>query len=172
LGLGLAISRGLIELHGGRLTASSAGPGKGARFVVELPLLRAKVGPRAKGHSAARILIVEDNPETAEALKLALGTNGYVVHHASSSSAALEADLASVDLVVSDLRLPDGDGHSLLRQLLARGPVTAIALSGDGADAVRLATRESGFFAHLTKPVELEVLTDTIERALAVKRQT
>jgi PAS domain S-box-containing protein len=170
LGLGLAISKGIVELHQGRISASSVGPGKGARFVVSLPLLRPRALAASNGKSAARILLVEDNADTAEALTVALGSSGYQVNHAPSVASALKADLTAVDLVVSDLRLTDGDGRNLLRQLRGRGAVTAIALSGYGADEDKQTAEEAGFFAHLTKPVELDLLTATIERALAHKR--
>jgi signal transduction histidine kinase len=172
LGLGLAISKGIVELHQGRIFATSPGPGKGARFVVELPLLRPRPIVDGNGKSAVRILLVEDNPDTAEALTLALGSQGYRVDQARSYSSALGADLTDVDLVVSDLRLADGDGRSLLQQLQARGPVTAIALSGYGSEEDLQTARAAGFFAHLTKPVELSLLTATIERALADRRKS
>jgi signal transduction histidine kinase len=172
LGLGLAISKGIVELHRGRITAASAGPGQGARFVVELPVLRPGLAPQANGHSRARILLVEDDADTAAALILALGTKGYGVDHAESVTAALRADLTGIDLVLSDLRLADGDGRSLLPQLRAGRPITAIALSGYGADDARQASEKAGFFAHLTKPVELTLLTETIERALAEQRKS
>ena len=171
LGLGLAITKGIVELHHGRLSAASEGPGKGARFVVELPVLRPMRAPVSNGRPRARILIVEDNLDTAEALALALGAIGYQVNHAPSMALALQADLTAIDLVLSDLRLADGDGRNLLLQLRARGPVTAIALSGYGADDDLETTKAAGFFAPLIKPVDLEVLTATIERALAEKRQ-
>jgi PAS domain S-box-containing protein len=171
LGLGLAISKGIVELHHGRISAASAGPGKGSRFVVELPVLRPTRSPASNGRRRARILIVEDNADTAEALALALGATGYQVNHAASMALALQVDLTAIDLVVSDLRLSDGDGRSLLQQLRARGPVTAIALSGYGADGDLETSKAAGFFAHLIKPVDLEVLTATIERALADKSQ-
>jgi signal transduction histidine kinase len=172
LGLGLTISKGIIELHNGRISAASGGPGQGARFVVELPALRPKRATNGAGKPLARLLVVEDDPDTAEALSLALGAKGYHVERASSIAGALRADLTAIDLVVSDLRLPDGDGRSFLQQLRARGPVTAIALSGYGTYKDVDSAKEAGFFAHLIKPVPLEVLMETIERALADKRRT
>ena len=167
LGLGLSICKGIAELHGGRISASSAGVGQGSRFVVELPLLQS-ARHAGNGQSQARILLVEDNPDTAEALGLALAARGYHVDRVDSVRAALEADLGAVDLVLSDLRLPDGDGRAMLRQLRQREPVPAIVLSGDGRD--QHGPDETGVVAHLTKPIAIEQLTEAIERALATRR--
>jgi DNA-binding NtrC family response regulator len=139
--------------------------------LVELPLLPSGAASRDDGQPGARILLVEDDADTATALTLALGTKGYRVDHAESVTSALRADLTGVDLVLSDLRLADGDGRSLLQRLRAGRPITAIALSGYGGVEARRDSAKSGFFAHLTKPVELALLTKTIERALAEKRK-
>jgi signal transduction histidine kinase/CheY-like chemotaxis protein len=166
LGLGLAICKGIAELHGGRITAASAGPGHGSRFVVELPLMRGRSLLR-EPVAQRRILLVEDNLDTADALTMALSTSGYAITHVGSVKEALGADLSHVDLVLSDVRLDDGDGRSVLRQLRQRSDVVAIALSGHGDEGDVRESLEAGFFAHLTKPVELDLLTETIDRALA-----
>jgi signal transduction histidine kinase len=172
LGLGLAIVRGIVEGHDGRASAASNGPGQGARFVVEFPLLaatRRTPGPRGSA-VPARILLVEDNRDTAEALTMALGPFGHRVQAVGSAAKALQADLATVDLVISDLRLPDGDGRTLLRELRKKSALPAIALSGYGGEDDERASREAGFFAHLTKPIDVEILAAVIQRALARKR--
>src|SRR6201999_1935947 len=125
---GLAISRGLVDLHLGKIWAHSAGLGRGARFVVELPLLPAgassKTQPRPR--QAARILLVEDNTDMSAALSIALGQHGYRVNAVNTAAAALEQEMERFDLVVSDLGLPDGNGHDLLRALRRGSPVRAI----------------------------------------------
>jgi PAS domain S-box-containing protein len=175
LGLGLAIAKGVMTLHGGDISASSIGPDKGARFVVELetiktaPLEAAKTEralPVGNGHHATRILLVEDNDDTAEALSLGLGSIGYEVRVARSIGAALAAELGDIDVVISDLSLPDGRGWDLVRQLRARSPVKAIALSGFGSDDDISASKEAGFDLHLTKPVELSALAAAIARVI------
>jgi CheY-like chemotaxis protein len=100
------------------------------------------------------------------ALELALGYQGYVVQSESSLAEALRADLSTVDVIVSDLRLADGDGWTLLRRLRVKSSIPAIALSGYGGDDELQASRAAGFAAHLTKPVDLQTLMATIERVL------
>jgi CheY-like chemotaxis protein len=168
LGLGLAISKGIVDLHGGRITASSEGPGRGARFVVELPLLR-EVAQLADREVKARVLLVEDNPDTASALTLALSASGYRVQRAESVGAALRSDLGGVDLVLSDVNLPDGDGRALLRHLHQQTGLPTIVLSGQpGGWSPQ---DEGAIFARLTKPVAMERLMETIDRAVAAARQ-
>jgi signal transduction histidine kinase/CheY-like chemotaxis protein len=185
LGLGLAICRGIVELHGGEIVAASSGRGRGARFVIELKLVarqdwesEEKVAPpivpppfhpppgRRRG---GKVLVVEDNRDMADALAAGLRQRGYEVRVASSMKAALRAGAAGVDVLVSDIHLPDGTGGGLLRQLQRRRPVKAISLSGDTGTGTERASIESGFLAHLTKPVEIEALTATIERALVTQ---
>jgi PAS domain S-box-containing protein len=171
LGLGLAIARGVTELHGGRLLASSAGPGTGTRFIVELgtteppaPRAAAASPPAAPPDRCRRILLVEDHPDTAASLAELLEEEGFEVKTAGTAAAALAVDLEDVDLVVSDLGLPDRSGHELMRELQGRRPLPAIALSGYGTEADLRASRDAGFAAHLTKPVEWAELLAAIER--------
>ena len=186
LGLGLAIVKGIVELHGGSISASSRGRDKGGRFVIELPTIpadrlaahRSSAAGRVDGHgnghgeraggARPRILLIEDNADTAEALSLALAARGYEIEVASSGAAALSHDLEAVDLVISDLSLPDLSGRDLLMLMRQKrpAPLKAIALSGFGSDVEVQASREAGFLAHLTKPIELEVLASAIERAI------
>jgi PAS domain S-box-containing protein len=187
LGLGLAIVKGIVELHGGTISAISRGPDQGTRFVIELPTIPAErlaahrsasAAGRGDGHrngdghraggARPRILLIEDNADTAEALRLALGARGYDIEVASNGAAALSYDLETVDLVISDLSLPDLPGRDLLTLMRQKrpAPIKAIALSGFGSDLEVQASREAGFLAHLTKPIELEVLTSAIERAI------
>jgi hypothetical protein len=174
LGLGLAISKGLIELHGGRITAHSRGQGCGSRFVVELDSLarpatnvEANVEPRplmvaAPDAGTPRILLVEDHVDTIEVMQTLLETQGYEVQTAASIEAARAVDLGQVDLIVSDLGLPDGTGTDLIRELQARERRPAIALSGFGMQADIRASKEAGFDLHLTKPVDFGQLLEAI----------
>jgi two-component system CheB/CheR fusion protein len=176
LGLGLAISRAIVEMHGGQLAAASPGLDGGATFTVRLPLA---VGAPAQQQQtqllhlpsspsspakALRILLVEDHVDTAEAIADLLRAIGHQVTVAGSVAAGIAAgDGATFDLVVSDLGLPDGDGYQLMRHLTARNPVIGIALSGYGMDEDVAKSLDAGFTLHLTKPVSLEALRAAIE---------
>jgi signal transduction histidine kinase/ActR/RegA family two-component response regulator len=179
LGLGLAICKGLIELHGGRIDASSPGRGKGARFVVDLGTVPAPTASEAPPASdevteaalelpKPHILLVEDDADSAEALELALDAAGYDVTVAKSGRQALELDLDAIDLIVSDIGLPDMTGHEFLRTLHQTRKVPAIALSGYGTERDIRASRSVGFVAHLTKPIELNALITAIQKAMLV----
>jgi len=172
LGLGLAIARGLAEAHGGTIAATSDGPDRGARFVVELPTTSALLAPRSAAAVAGRvatiapltILLVEDHKDTAQALAMVLRHAGYTVHVAHTVRQAIAASEAhDVDVVVSDLGLPDGSGLDLVRQLQARKPLRAIALTGYGRRADLDETTRAGFHRHLTKPVDVSTLIAAVE---------
>jgi signal transduction histidine kinase/CheY-like chemotaxis protein len=174
LGLGLAIARGVAELHGGRIVGTSPGPGSGSRFIVELSTVPAPEArppepvaapPMAIGHQ--RILLIEDHRDTADSLSELLGGEGYEVEQAASAAAALTVDLDRIDLVVSDLGLPDRSGHDLLRELRSRRRLPAIALSGYGTEADVRASLDAGFSVHLTKPVDWPDLLAAIVRVAA-----
>ena len=171
LGLGLAISKAVVDLHGGTLAAASDGRGTGATFTLDLPATAdrptgsapaANPGPAAR---TLRILLVEDHVDTARLMSRLLARLGHDVRTAGSVAEALPAAAAGpVDLVISDLGLPDGSGHDLMRQLHA-GPlpgVPAIALSGYGMDDDLRRSREAGFRAHLTKPVDMNRLRTAV----------
>jgi CheY-like chemotaxis protein len=175
LGLGLAICKGVMELHGGRIAASSRGPGTGARFVIEIETI-ADVPASLEGGPAARdapsptkprILLVDDHEDTADTLGELLNDAGYEVRTARSAEAALSTDLAGVDLVVSDIGLPGRSGLDLMRSLRANHHLKGVALSGYGTEADIRASEEAGFSAHLTKPVDFERLLATIREVTA-----
>ncbi|MFL6263629.1 MAG: PAS domain S-box protein [Thermoanaerobaculia bacterium] len=181
LGLGLAVSRAIIDLHGGRLTAVSEGRGRGAVFTVHLPLGGVQeeldetgVWPSrpsavsVKPDRELRILLVEDHEDTARAMADLLDLMGHEVTVAGSVAAALAAAEATqgreIDLVVSDLGLPDGSGQELMRELIRLYGWKGIALSGYGMEEDVRRSREAGFARHLTKPVDLETLRVAIRQ--------
>jgi CheY-like chemotaxis protein/anti-sigma regulatory factor (Ser/Thr protein kinase) len=172
LGLGLAIAKGLVAAHGGRITATSAGTNRGACFTVVLPTTTAVVAPAPAPSTAAppdgrapiSILLVEDHEDTARALAMILEHEGYRVELAHSVRGALAAsERRDVDIVVSDLGLPDGSGLDLMRELKSRKPMRGIALTGYGRREDLDETTRAGFERHLTKPVDVSTLIATIE---------
>jgi signal transduction histidine kinase len=179
LGLGLTISRGLVELQGGKLVAHSNGRGQGSRFVVELGAVDAAgaAKPAASGSDFGpvpepageplRVLLVEDDPDTAEIMAELLEAEGFLVQTALSAEAAKRVDLAVIDLIVSDLGLPDQSGLELIRELQAKRHRPALALSGFGMDVDVLAARAAGFDEHLTKPVDAAKLLSILRRLAA-----
>ena len=178
LGLGLAITRRLVEAQHGQIHAESAGRGHGATFRIELPLeepgLReaeglAPVRPTAGVAAARCILLVEDHEPTRSTLVRLLERRGHKVVGVTTAAAAREIAAArDCDLVISDLGLPDGDGHALMAELRDAYGLHGIALSGYGMEEDLERSRRSGFFTHLTKPVDIHAL----ESAIAIAPQT
>jgi len=172
LGLGLAISKALVEMHGGRIEAHSEGRDKGATFRIRLPLTSPASQPVSPAPSIApprlhrplRVLLVEDHGVTAKMMKMVLNAEGHTVDTAGDVATALEfAGQQEFDLLLSDLGLPDGSGHDLMRQLRERGHrFPGIALSGYGQEEDLQRSRQAGFDAHLTKPASRESLLDVI----------
>jgi PAS domain S-box-containing protein len=176
LGLGLAISQRLVELHSGRISATSAGRNRGSVFVVELPLAAAQQGAQAPQPAkpapadgglvaSTSILLVEDHASTRETVqKLLLRRNYQVAAAANAAAARALAATQRFDFVVSDVGLPDGDGYQLMAELRALQPhLQGIAVSGYGMDEDLQRSTAAGFSAHLVKPVSITAL----ERALA-----
>lgn len=177
LGLGLTISKALAEMHGGTIEAHSEGRNKGATFRVRLPLCvpgpcPEEPSPAAPLHGAARplrILLVEDHGATAKMMRWVLNEEGHDVMTAGDVATALQlAEENAFDLLVSDLGLPDGSGHDLMRQLRRRGcEFPGIALSGYGQDEDIRNSHEAGFADHLTKPASRERLLEAVTSATA-----
>lgn len=178
LGLGLAISKGLVLAHGGTITARSDGVGHGATFVVTLETVAIPspaslpVAPAAPElGSRLSILLVEDHADTAHALTRLLSSYGYEVRAADSVESALTlASESEFDVIVSDLGLPDGSGLELMRQIRVMRdgrPTRGIALTGFGMEEDVQKSKEAGFTEHITKPVNFQSLQRAIERVTA-----
>jgi PAS domain S-box-containing protein len=180
LGIGLTIVRRLVELHGGRVEARSAGPGRGSEFVVELPVVDAPaIAGRDAGAPATpatataklKVLVVEDNQDAAEVLATVVELWGHDVRMAFDAQAALEAvERWRPQVVVSDLGLPRMDGFELARRLRRMSPddgALLIALSGYGRDEDRQAALAAGFDHHLVKPPDLALLAALLDRLAA-----
>jgi CheY-like chemotaxis protein len=186
LGLGLAIVRHLVELHGGTTKAESSGPGRGATFTVSLPIraVRAEYTPprwaerRTVDHPAApelpdllrgvRVLVVDDEPDARDLLTLVLQRHGADTSTAASANEAREMlHRMQPDVLVSDIGMPGEDGYSFLRTLRAEGihvpavAVTAYAKPEEGRRAL-----EAGFQMHLAKPVEADELLAVVAALL------
>ena len=182
LGLGLAISRMLVELHSGVIHAASVGRDQGATFTIELPC--APVGkiddnpappeqlatdnPKValKEKTGRRILLVEDHEPTRTALARLLARRDYKVTAATSvEEARAFARQEKFDLVVSDIGLPDGNGYTLMTELRDNFGLKGIALTGYGTEQDVSRAQNSGFVAHLTKPVRIEALEKALDNA-------
>jgi PAS domain S-box-containing protein len=178
LGLGLAISKRVVDLHNGTIEAHSAGPGRGAMFTVTLDAMETSLleGPVLflEGEPVTlqniEILFVEDHIDTAHVLGRILTNAGFKVSQAASiAEARALAATRRFDLLISDVGLPDGSGLELMSSLRDAQGITGIALSGFGSDDDIAASKAAGFAAHLTKPVDWERLRTEIERLAPAK---
>jgi signal transduction histidine kinase/ActR/RegA family two-component response regulator len=180
LGVGLTMVRSLVEMHGGAVEAHSDGPGQGSEFVVRLPLLPGGEGSDASPREAAapaqracRILVVDDNRDSADSLALLLRLAGHAVRVAYDGRAALEAARAGPpEVVFLDLGMPGMDGHEVARRLREQdgmGRALLVAVSGYGQEEDRARSLAAGFDYHLVKPVEPGAVQALLaERAAAV----
>jgi signal transduction histidine kinase len=174
LGIGLALVKSLVAMHGGQVAAHSEGVGRGSEFVVRLPL-EPLAGIRAQavqGASAAvvadgarRVMVVDDNADAADMLGLALQSQGHDVTVVHDPLAALDtAGRFRPDVAVLDIGLPVMDGYELAAQLRERcGTPRLIALTGYGQESDKRRSREAGFEAHLVKPVDLDRLCELLQ---------
>ena len=176
LGLGLAICRGLVELHGGTITAESAGEGRGAVFTVVLPRADARVPEGVlekrllqRFPRSLRILLIEDHESSADVTALFLQSLGHTVEGVQTAQAARIAyERAAFDMIISDIGLPDGNGCELLGELLRIRRTPAIAMSGYGMEHDLRRSEQAGFLEHVTKPVDLQRLEAAIKKAAEV----
>lgn len=178
LGLGLAISRKLVELHSGKISARSLGRNHGSTFVVELPLeptgtsrqpwqSPAKPVDKRTSITSARILLVEDHELSRQVLARLLTNRKISVVQASSAHEALEmAKVHVFDLVISDIGLPDQSGYALMAELKKSYGCRGIALSGYGSEGDIARGKEAGFLCHLTKPVQSNALDEVLDQFL------
>ncbi|WP_310734691.1 hybrid sensor histidine kinase/response regulator [Azohydromonas caseinilytica] len=168
LGIGLALVRGLVTLHGGTISAASPGLGQGSVFTVRLPLLQdqpadvAAESATSGAGSGRRVLVVDDNQDAAHTLALLLELSGHAVATAADGESALEvATRWRPEVVLLDIGLPGLNGYEVaqrLRQLPDGGRLLLVALTGWGNEQDRRAALQAGFDHHLTKPVDPEVL--------------
>jgi PAS domain S-box-containing protein len=179
LGIGLALVKGLVEMHGGRVCARSAGQGEGSEFVVRLPLVRterppAAAPPAADGAAACaprRVLVVDDNRDDAASLGMLLSIEGHDARTAHDGIEALElAEAFRPDVILLDLGLPKLNGHDTCRRIRQEPwgqSICIVAVTGWGHDDDRLRSREAGFDHHLVKPIDPAALEQVL-RDLAV----
>ena len=180
LGLGLAIVRSLVELHGGQVFASSAGINQGSEFRVVLPALNATAQPvletkkdELKITTALKVLLVDDNEDALELLGEALKLVGYETFAAPNSFAALSlAAVVKPHVALLDIGLPDIDGYELARRLRALeglSTIKLVALTGYSQATDRSKTADAGFDEHLVKPTSLDQIQEVIQRLTAAK---
>jgi len=173
LGLGLAISKALVETHSGNLTAASEGRDKGATFTATFPIekniaeIPADATPLVPAErKTMRVLLVEDHEDTNRSLTQLLRRRGYHVQPANSVESALKAAADErFDVLISDIGLPDGSGIDLMEQLRRDHPLFGIALTGFGMEDDLRRSRAVGFQHHLVKPVDLNRLDALIQQA-------
>jgi CheY-like chemotaxis protein len=176
LGIGLALVRRLLEMHGGSVTASSEGAGRGSQFVIRLPLYTGETltenakEPAARRSQAAavcrRILVADDNSDALESLSEVLRLQGHEVFSAANGSLAVEvAERNLPDVALIDIGMPLLDGYEVARRIRAQRwgkRVTLLALTGWGQEADRRRSSEAGFDLHLVKPLDVAKLSELL----------
>jgi PAS domain S-box-containing protein len=183
LGIGLAVVKRLVELHGGSIAVQSAGVGKGARFTVRLPMCESPQRVAAESdakivqlfNAPARVLVVDDNVDVVESLSLLLRNHGYPVHTATDGDSAIRlAEALQPEVVLLDLGMPKVDGYqvaSWIRRQSWGGSVRLVAITGWGQEADRQRTQAAGFDAHLVKPVDSNELLRQLQVAGPTSRE-
>ena len=178
LGLGLAIVKSVITLHGGQVSAESAGPGRGSVFSVRLPLRQTPAhfsskppGQGVRDESASKperrnVLVVDDNEDAAEMLSMALRASGHTTREAFDGPSALRIlESFAADVALLDLGLPAMDGYELASRIAAANPsLKLVALTGYGQESDRERTRAAGFHEHLVKPIDIALVLRAIAR--------
>jgi signal transduction histidine kinase/ActR/RegA family two-component response regulator len=182
LGIGLALTKGLVELHGGTVTAESAGLGAGSSFRIEIPNARAAISTHAEASATEsvpvlcrRILIADDNADAGDSLAMLLRSNGHEVKVARDGDEALKIFGAfNPDVALLDLGMPRLSGYEVAKRLRANNStVLLIAITGWGQSSDRAKSAEAGFDHHLTKPVDYRELANALmpDAKRAVRRQ-
>ena len=182
LGLGLAISKAMVDAHNGRIRVESPGKDKGATFAITLHTVSDPVAApngkegaapspakqkRTAAVSGRRVLVVDDHHDTCLGMKMMLERRGYRITLAHSAEQALaKAREHNFDLLISDIGLPDRSGYELMRELSAAKGLPGIALSGFGTEHDVNKAREAGFAEHLTKPINFERLEEAMQNVL------
>ncbi|MGG6266717.1 hybrid sensor histidine kinase/response regulator [Leptolyngbya sp. AN03gr2] len=170
LGLGLAIARHLVELHGGTIAAESLGENQGATFTVKLPISKfqlqqdtPELPESSRNLAGIKILAVDDEPDNLDFLVFLLEAMGAIVQSASSAMSAFEK-LAEFqpDLLISDIAMPDLDGYQLIQQIREQSDVPAIALTAYAGETNQRQILAAGFQQHLAKPVDPDELVNAI----------
>src|SRR5205809_108340 len=175
LGLGLAISKTLVDAHKGTITAESAGRNKGAMFTLIFPTCEKAdartapaVSPTTPQRQTMRILLVEDHEDTNRSLTRLLRRRGHYVQSASTVQSALDlSKKEEFDVLISDLGLPDGSGIDLMQTLNSGRPLLGIALTGFGMEGDIRKSHDAGFKHHLVKPIDLNKLDLLIQEGTA-----
>jgi len=176
LGLGLTLVKNLVEMHAGTVEAHSAGVGQGSELVVRLPLLSGarSVIQTSPGVDPAttiqrRILVVDDNQDSADSLAMLLKLSGHEVHIAHDGVEAVEGAAAlQPEVILLDIGLPKLNGYEAARLIRERHrAITLVALTGWGQDQDRRRSQEAGFDAHLVKPVDFSALTKLLAESRA-----
>ena len=181
LGLGLTISKTLIDAHGGHIRVRSSGKNQGAVFTVELDTIESPIQrdghaedrptdrkPDAAVANHRRVLLVDDHYDTCLGMKRMLERRGYQITVAHSAEQAAEkVRTQEFDLLISDIGLPDRSGYELMREVRLNTSLPGIALSGFGSEQDINQAREAGFAEHLTKPINFERLEQTIQSLLS-----
>ena len=174
LGIGLNLVRQLVQLHAGTIAISSAGSGEGTTVMIRFPLSRTmRVTDHAAGAPAhvlplpmSTVLLIEDNADSREMMAMLLGMLGYKVLEAANGEQGLKLARRELPAIaVVDIGLPDMDGYEVARQLrtdVASHNMTLIALTGYGQEADRQRALAAGFDSHLVKPLDMDVLVNTI----------
>ncbi|MGC4060782.1 MAG: ATP-binding protein [Aquabacterium sp.] len=170
MGIGLALARSLVDLHGGTVTAESAGPGTGSTFIIRVPAAsltaqaaRPPLQDAAARLAGLRILLVDDNMDAADALGYLLSAHGGEVRVTYLAETALDVLAAfSPHIVLLDIGLPHIDGYEACRRMrdMKGAGVRIVALTGWGQEEDRRRALEAGFDAHLTKPVDFDQLVE------------
>jgi signal transduction histidine kinase/ActR/RegA family two-component response regulator len=176
LGVGLALVKGLAELHGGTVEAQSGGPGKGSRFLIALPFEAAPriemvaESPAVIPFGKLRVLIADDNHDAADSLAMLLSTDGYEVHTVYGGRAAVSAvETFRPDVALLDIGMPDMDGYAVAREIRQqRGGVDTylVAITGWGQQEDKRRALEAGFATHATKPVNPDLLRDLLRNVV------